>query len=198
VTDARTKRTQTLNAAKAKSQAKTKTAEQALRTLIKRGEPITFQTVQREAGVSQAFLYNHPDLRGRIERLRSQGRPIPAPAALADAESTLVLALTSQITRLKKQHREEVQALRDALEQAHGENLDLRRELARRGGGPTPPLSDGPFDQLSNPRAYGFGPRHRESSSPNPRPSVSRPPAGRPPRRTASPHQRPRHTTTPT
>jgi hypothetical protein len=31
------------------------------------------------------------------------------------------------------QHREEVQALRDALEQAHGENLDLRRELARRG-----------------------------------------------------------------
>ncbi|MFF8430976.1 hypothetical protein ACF07Y_38755 [Streptomyces sp. NPDC016566] len=24
--------------------------------------------------------------------------------------------------------------LRDALEQAHGENLDLRRELARRGG----------------------------------------------------------------
>ncbi|MFD4530155.1 DUF6262 family protein [Streptomyces sp. NPDC058470] len=139
MTDARTKRTQTLNAAaKAKSQAKTKTAEQTLRTLIKRGEPITFQAVQREAGVSHAFLYNHPDLRGRIERLRSQARPIPAPAALADAESTLVLALTSQITRLKKQHREEVQALRDALEQAHGENLDLRRELARRGGGPTP------------------------------------------------------------
>lgn len=54
------------------------------------------------------------------------------------SQSTLVLALTSQITRLKKQHREEVQALRDALEQAHGENLDLRRELARRGG-PTPP-----------------------------------------------------------
>ncbi|MDQ0765429.1 DUF6262 family protein [Streptomyces canus] len=134
MTDARTKRTQTLTAAaKAKSQAKTKAAEQAIRALIKRGEPITFQGVQREADVSHAFLYNHPDLRGRIERLRSQARPVPAPAAPADAESTLVLALTSQITRLKKQHREEVQALRDALEQAHGENLDLRRELARRG-----------------------------------------------------------------
>ncbi|MFJ7098845.1 DUF6262 family protein [Streptomyces mirabilis] len=136
MTDARTKRTQTLTAAaKAKSQAKTKTAEQALRALVKRGEPITFQAVQREAGVSHAFLYSHPDLRGRIERLRAQARPIPAPATPTNEHSALVLALTGQITRLKKQHREEVQALRDALEQAHGENLDLRRELARRGGG---------------------------------------------------------------
>jgi hypothetical protein len=137
MTDARTKRTQTLAAAaKAKSQAKTKAAEQAIRTLIKRGETITFQAVQREAKVSHAFLYNHPDLRGRIERLRAQARPIPTPAPPADEQSTLVLALTSQVSRLKKQHREEVQALRDALEQAHGENLDLRRELARRGGDP--------------------------------------------------------------
>ncbi|MGW1847885.1 DUF6262 family protein [Streptomyces sp. NPDC001966] len=132
--DARAKRTQTLaTAAKAKSQAKTAAAEKAIRTLAKRGEPITFQAVQREAGVSHAFLYNHPDLRGRIERLRAQARPVPAPAPAADERNTLVLALTSQITRLKKQHREEVQALRNALEQAHGENLDLRRELARRG-----------------------------------------------------------------
>ena len=134
MTDARIKRTQTLAAAaKAKSQAKTKAAEQAIRTLIKRGEAINFQTVQREANVSHAFLYNHPDLRGRIERLRAQARPVPAPATPADTENTLVVALTSQITRLKQQHRQQVQALRDALEQAHGENLDLRRELDRRG-----------------------------------------------------------------
>ncbi|MFD7645713.1 DUF6262 family protein [Kitasatospora sp. NPDC059795] len=133
--DARAKRTQTLaTAAKAKSQAKTAVAEKAIRTLVKRGEPITFQAVQREAAVSHAFLYNHPDLRGRIERLRAQARPAPAPTPPASEQSTLVLALTSQITRLKKLHRDEVQALRDALEQAHGENLDLRRELARRGG----------------------------------------------------------------
>ncbi|WP_371494551.1 DUF6262 family protein [Kitasatospora sp. NBC_00374] len=142
MTDARTKRTQTLAAAaKAKSQAKTKAAEQAIRTLIKRQEPITFQAVQREAGVSHAFLYSHPDLRGRIERLRAQARPIPTPATPEAAESTLVLALTSQITHLKKQHRQEVQALRDALQQAHGENLDLRRELARRGGSIASPQS---------------------------------------------------------
>jgi hypothetical protein len=143
VTDARTKRTQTLTAAaKAKSQAKTLAAEQAIRTLVKRGEAITFQAVQREAGVSHAFLYNHPDLRGRIESLRAQARQATRTqaAAPADPGNTLVLALTSQINRLKKQHRQEVQALRDALEQSHGENLNLRRELTRRGA-TTPPQS---------------------------------------------------------
>ena len=147
MTDARTKRTQTLTAAaKAKSQAKTLAAEQAIRTLVKRGEAITFQAVQREAGVSHAFLYNHPDLRGRIENLRAQAQQATRTqtAAPADPENTLVLALTSQINRLKKQHRQEVQALRDALEQAHGENLNLRRELTRRG--PT----TGPADHVTS------------------------------------------------
>ncbi len=120
-------------AAKAKSEAKTKATEQAIRALIKRGEAITFQAVQREAGVSHAFLYGHPDLRGRIERLRAQSRPIPNPAVAPDAESTLVLALTSQINQLHKRYRQEVHALRGALEKAHGENLDQRRELALRG-----------------------------------------------------------------
>jgi hypothetical protein len=105
-------------------------AEHGIRALVKRGEPITFQAVQREAGVSHAFLYNHPDLRGRIEHLRARARPDATPSALPESESTLVLALTAQIGELKKRHRHDVQTLRAALEQAHGENLDLRRELA--------------------------------------------------------------------
>lgn len=140
MTDIRTRRIAALTtAAKAKSEAKTKAAERAIRALVKRGEPVTFQAVQREAGVSHAFLYGHPDLRRRIEQLRAQARPTSAPAVPPDSESALVLALTSQITQLKKQHREEVQTLRAALEQAHGENLQLRRELARRGDASTPP-----------------------------------------------------------
>ena len=127
-------------AAKAKSQAKTEAAEQGIRALVKRGEPITFQAVQREAGVSHAFLYGHPDLRGRIEHLRARTRPSHATSRPPpDAESTLVLALTSQITSSRSSTDSEVQALRDALEQAHGENLDLRRELARRGSRPSHP-----------------------------------------------------------
>lgn len=136
MTDIQAKRVAVLTAAaKAKSQAKTRAAEQGIRALVKRGEPITFQAVQREAGVSHAFLYNHPDLRGRIEHLRARARPHTTSPGPPDSESTLVLALTAQISELKKRHRRDVQTLRDALEQAHGENLDLRRELARRGTG---------------------------------------------------------------
>lgn len=123
-------------AAKAKSHAKAAATEQAIRALVKRGQPITFQAVSREAGVSHAFLYAHPDLRRRIEHLRAQARPGPAPRQQTNTADTVVLALTAQIDHLKKQHRQEVQALRAALEQAHGENLDLRRELARRGPQP--------------------------------------------------------------
>jgi hypothetical protein len=137
---ARERRIATLAAAaQAKSQAKTEAAEQAIRALVKRGDPITFQAVQREAGVSHAFLYGHPELRGRIERLRARARPAPPAPTQEETDNTIIATLTSQITRLKKQHRQEVQALRAALEQAHGENLDLRREPARRGGGTIPP-----------------------------------------------------------
>jgi hypothetical protein len=137
--DARARRVAVLTAAaKAKTEAKTTAAEQAIRALIKRGEPVTFQAVQRQAGVSHAFLYGHPELRSRIEQLRAQARPPRVEPTPPDPESTLVLALTSQINHLKRQHRHEVRALRAALEQAHGENLDLRRELTRAGHTSTP------------------------------------------------------------
>ena len=138
MTDSRQRRITALTeAAKVKSQNKTRDAEQAIRRLIKRGDPITFQAVQREAGVSHAFLYNHPELRTRIEHLRGTRRKAPADQT-GDTDNTLVITLTRQIAELKKQHRQQLQALRHALERAHGENLDLRRELARRGIHPSP------------------------------------------------------------
>jgi hypothetical protein len=134
MTDDRTRRTATLAAAaKTKSQTKTTAAERAIRALVKRGEPITFQAVSREAGVSHAFLYQNAELRRRIEHLRSQARPTPAAKPDTNRNDTVVLALTAQIEQLKTRHRQQMQALRAALEQAHGENLELRRELARRG-----------------------------------------------------------------
>ena len=135
MTEARSRRIAVLTAAAhAKSAAKTKAAERGIRALVKRGDPITFQAVQREASVSHAFLYGNPELRGRIEHLRAQTRPGAVCAVPPDSESALVFALTGQINRLKKEHRQSVTALRAALEEAHGENLDLRRELSRRGG----------------------------------------------------------------
>ncbi|WP_255122679.1 DUF6262 family protein [Rhodococcus sp. 14-2470-1b] len=71
MTDTRERRIAVLTAAaKAKSQRAAHAADQAIRSLVKRGEPITFQSVQREAGVSHAFLYKHSELRRRIEYLR--------------------------------------------------------------------------------------------------------------------------------
>ncbi len=135
VTDDRARRIAVLNAAaKAKSQTKTSAAEQAIRTLVKRGEPVTFQAVCREAGVSHAFLYGNHDLRAASSTCVTKLAPRRSRAPTAP--DTVVLALTSQIDQLKKRHRDEVQALRTALEQAHGENLQLRRELARRGAPP--------------------------------------------------------------
>lgn len=142
MTDTRQQRVDTLtNAARRKSEEKTKAAEAAIHALTKRGESITFQAVQREAGVSHSFLYTHTTLRDRIERLRRQNQPTPRTQPDPDSENNLVLALTTEVTRLKKQLRQETQALRDALAQAHGENLDLRRELARRGGAAQPPTA---------------------------------------------------------
>jgi hypothetical protein len=135
MTEARSRRIAILTAAaQAKSAAKTTAAERGIRALVRRGDAITFQAVQREAGVSHAFLYGNPELRGRIEHLRAQTRPHTVPAVAPDSESALVFTLTGQINHLKKEHRQRVAALQAALEEAHGENLDLRRELARRGG----------------------------------------------------------------
>jgi hypothetical protein len=135
VTDQRQRRIDTLNqAARHKSEAKTKDAETAIRTLVKRGDPVTFQAVQREAGVSHSFLYTHPSLRERIEHLRHRNPVVPRPAPdIGTGESNLVLVLTAEVARLKKQLRDGDKTLRDALAQAHGENLELRRELTRRG-----------------------------------------------------------------
>lgn len=143
MTDTRQQRIDTLTtAARRKSGEKIKAADAAIRTLTKRGEPITFQAVQRQAGVSHSFLYTNPTLRERIERLRQQNQPAHRTQPDQDSENNLILALTAEVARLKKQLRQETQALRDALAQAHGENLDLRRELARRGT-PTQTPTDG-------------------------------------------------------
>jgi hypothetical protein len=129
-------------AARARSAAKIAAAEAAIRALRKRGEPVTFQAVGREAAVSHTFLYGNAELRRRIEHLRGQHRrpPQSPPPSSPGGEpvdensqtSTLVAALSAELGRLRKAHHDEVTALRAALERAHGENLDLRRELQNR------------------------------------------------------------------
>jgi hypothetical protein len=124
-------------AAQRKRQAATQRAEIALEAMIARAEPITFRGLAKAAGVSIDFLYRSR-LRGRVEQLRAEQQRTPPAHAQPDPElneqlsqGNVVRALTAQITELKQRHRAETEHLRAALAAAHGENLELRRQLGR-------------------------------------------------------------------
>jgi hypothetical protein len=134
-------------AAAARTAATAARADAGLREMLRTGQPITFRSLARHAGVSLDFLYSSTALRPRIQQLRDQQRTQPggnAPqddgrARAADPETTssVVATLTARLTDLQRRHREEVTRLRRELETAHGENLILRRRL-------TAPHSPGP------------------------------------------------------
>lgn len=122
-------------AAARKSAAAQARAEQGLREMLRRGEPITFRGLAAVAGVSLDFLYRTSDIRRRVEQLRDQQQAsLPAAATRAEPEQpvSVVRTLTAQLAELKRRHRDEIRALNQALEAAHGENLELRRRLGHR------------------------------------------------------------------
>ena len=122
-------------AAARKSAAAQTRAEQGLREMIRSNEPITFRGLARTAGVSLDFLYRCAPIRQRVEHLRAQEQTTPPPTATTtheDTPSSVVRTLTAQLSTLKQRHREEVHQLKQALEAAHGEILELRRSLGRR------------------------------------------------------------------
>jgi hypothetical protein len=116
-------------AAAARTAATTARAEAALDHMLRTGQPITFRGLAAAAPVSLDFLYRNPSIRQRTEQLRAQQRPAQRRDIDPDQPSNVIAALTGQLTQLKRRHREEVAALRCALEAAHGENLLLRRRL---------------------------------------------------------------------
>jgi hypothetical protein len=119
-------------AAAAKSSAAKARAEQGLREMIRRGDVITFRSLAQTAGVSLDFLYRNDGIRGRVEHQRAARPRREEPAGSReqqDQPSSIVRTLTAQLADSKRRHREETAALRQALEQAHGENLILRRQL---------------------------------------------------------------------
>ncbi|MGW3661061.1 DUF6262 family protein [Streptomyces sp. NPDC005151] len=132
-------------AAARKSAAAQARAEKGLREMIRCGQPITFRGLAQTADVSLDFLYRCIEIRQRVEQLRAQQRSHP-PRATApppdDSPSSVVRTLTAQLAELKRRHRDELQDLRQALEVAQSENLELRRRLGPRHGlAPSPPCT---------------------------------------------------------
>jgi len=125
-------------AAQRKHEAAVARATAGLQALERDGKPVTFRGLAKAAGVSVDFLYRSP-LRVRIEKLRAERESAPpAPRSVQGSatatHSNVVRALTAQIAELKQRHRAETEQLQAALAVAHGENLELRRQLGREGG----------------------------------------------------------------
>ncbi|MCP3774078.1 DUF6262 family protein [Paenibacillus sp. MZ04-78.2] len=80
-------------------------AVSAIERLRKEKLKINFNTVSIEAGVSKPFLYTHPELRDKIERLR---RPEPT-------ETDGTCRLTHQLEEENNNLRKEVRRLQEIL-----------------------------------------------------------------------------------
>jgi Family of unknown function (DUF6262) len=106
-------------------------AQQAIRALVRGGEPVNFRAVARLADCSPDFLYRTPALRARIQQLRAQPRPADAATditANVPANSMVIRELAAQLADEKRRHREDVAELEAALAAAQGELLQRRRE----------------------------------------------------------------------
>ena len=98
------------------------------------GMAISFASVAREASVSTDFLYRQPQLRQRIQQMRTTNvRRVDTTGSddgTESAASAPVRALSTQLKELRRRHRDEIASLQQALAVAQGENLTLRRKLA--------------------------------------------------------------------
>ncbi len=93
-------------------------AIRVLRELDTAGQPVTFQTLARAAGVSRSWLYTQPDVRAEIERLRElDRRPLPRPASTDQRGSDASLARRLEIALARNR-------------ELSADNQRLRRQLA--------------------------------------------------------------------
>jgi len=106
----------------------------ALRELDSQAAAVSFAAVAERARVSRAFLYQHPELRSRIEALRAADAAAPArvPVRQRASDASLRARLRAALDEGQRQ-RAEVARLREELALAHGRVREL--ELDRRIGG---------------------------------------------------------------
>jgi hypothetical protein len=95
-------------------------AVEALRRLDTAGEPVTFITVARTAGVSRSWLYRQADLRAEIERVRTSSSAAPTVPSLQRAST--------------ESHRRRLEAALDEIHRLKAENHHLRELVAQRLG----------------------------------------------------------------
>lgn len=108
--------------------------EAGIKKLVKEQRPINFNTVAEASDVSKAWLYKQPEVRQRIEHLRSQAgsRQKTPPKHRASDESlkAIIQTLKARVKRLEEENRD----LRQQNQVAYGQVLrvrDLEKEVQR-------------------------------------------------------------------
>jgi len=125
-------------AAHRRSQSTHRRAVAALRRMDTTGIVVTFEAVAREADVSRSWLYNQPDLRTEIERLRERNRP-GSNRQVPDRQRASAASLQRRLDLASAQNKKleaDNQRLRRALSQALGDRRaaksgDHRRDTPR-------------------------------------------------------------------
>ncbi|PFN05593.1 MULTISPECIES: DUF6262 family protein [Bacillus cereus group] len=111
------------NYAKLKSELTLSKVDQAIQMLIKNKEKINFNSVSTTAGVSKSYLYNHLDIRERIDKLREQQKGLPSPKQvkheITDTNKDILLAAKNK--RIKQ--------LEDANKKLKTELMHLRGKI---------------------------------------------------------------------
>lgn len=112
--------------AKRRSEEKWKRVDEAITHLLRERQAINFNSVAKAAGVSKAYLYGQPSIRGRVEALRQQEMEtvvrerVVRMAGKTDASKDLViLAKERRIKELEEENRQLKKDLQVALGKAY-------------------------------------------------------------------------------
>ena len=120
--------------AEAKNKATIDKVNKAIDKLKRKGKPINFETVYKEAGVSR--LYNNPQLKERILSLRAISKASPLDDVVAVKKDKLQLkddkisALREQIKKLEDDKKKLIEQLVD-YEELKAENERLKKQLVK-------------------------------------------------------------------
>jgi cell division protein FtsB len=114
------------------ARAKQQRAAQTIQAMIEAGEPVTFPSVARRAGVSTSLLYAHPELSAAAATARDRQRQAGAQRSWHLPASSLVTdhSLRADLANAKEQARQlsqEVDLLRTRLARDLGARADLTR-----------------------------------------------------------------------
>jgi hypothetical protein len=113
MTRRRTEHQRNVDGLRAAAERKHREAEQkvddAIRALLRTGEPITFRRVATVARVSTGWLYAQPDVKERITRLRGQpGHKASPPSERASdaSKDAIVRAMRQHVTTLDNERQQ--------------------------------------------------------------------------------------------